>query len=375
MMSDHDKTPILFPPWDFSSDGISVMRRIDLTDLSAFVAVAENRSFRAAAQQLGVTPSALSHRLRQLEQRIGVRLLHRTTRSVAATDAGRRLLEQLRPAFDQIIGAFQNLEQDRNEPAGKLTIHAPVMTVEMVVAPVWRAFLERYPKVELEVSRREDVLDIVEAGFDAGISIQELVALDMTGVRVAANMKVVVVGAPSYFARHPRPQKPEDLKHHNCIQLRLPMGGTLLSWTFARERTARALLAKADQVPVNGNLIVDNLEIGLRAAVDGIGLYYTVENSADFLIRSGHLVSVLEDWTPSFDGFYLYYPGKRQIPAALRALIDMIKANYKEGGRTVADNPLGPHSMQEISPSLAKKEPHNTSGKKPQVSVRKKRAD
>jgi DNA-binding transcriptional LysR family regulator len=305
------------------------MRGSDLSDLSAFAAVAEHLSFRAAAEQLGLTPSALSHRMRQLEERVGVRLLHRTTRSVALTDAGRRLLERVNPAMEQISGAMDDLVRAREKPMGKLKIHMAPLTAEMVLAPILREFLERYPDVELELSGPVPVADIVEAGFDAGISVQELVALDMTAVRVVHNMKIAVVAAPSYFAGKSVPQAPEDLLQHNCIRYRLPIGGAMMSWTFTRERTSRPLLAKANQIPVSGNLIVGDIEFAVRAAVEGVGIAYTLATATDFLVRSGHLVRILEDWSPSLEGFYLYYPGGRQIPAALRALIDLIKSKSR----------------------------------------------
>lgn len=305
------------------------MRGADLSDLSAFAAVAEHLSFRAAAEQLGLTPSALSHRMRQLEERVGVRLLHRTTRSVALTDAGRRLLARVNPAMEQISGAMDDLVRERETPMGKLKIHLAPLTAEMVVAPILREFLERYPDVELELSGPVPVTNIVEAGFDAAITVQDFIALDMTAIRVAQNIKFAVVASPAYFASRPIPQRPEDLLQHNCIRFRLPIGGSLLSWTFTQEPATRALLAKTNDLPVTGNLIVGDIELLGRAAVEGVGIAYTLETATEFLVRSGHLVRVLEDWSPSLEGFSLYYPGNRQIPAALRALIDMIKARLR----------------------------------------------
>jgi len=303
------------------------MRRPDLTDLNAFVAVADRLSFRAAAAHLGLTPSALSHRMRQLEQRMGVRLLHRTTRSVSPTDAGRQLLEQLRPAMEQIAGAMENLKQNRERPTGRLAIYAHPTVAEIVIEPIWRKFLSTYPEVNLEIGGNGENIDIVAAGYDAGIAVREFVALDMTAVRVTPPMKIAIVGSPSYFARNPVPRSPEDLAKHNCIQFRLPVSRKVLKWSFTRKRTSQSFSSKPGQLQVSGNLTVSGIDLALRAAVDGLGIAYTLEAHAEFFLRSGHLTRVLEDWSPTFEGLYLYYPGHRQVPAALRAFIDTIQTS------------------------------------------------
>src|SRR5258707_11652328 len=204
----------------FGIERDSAMDRGNLADLSAFVAVADRLSFRAAASQLGVTPSALSHSMRQLEERLGVRLLHRTTRSVSVTDAGLRLLEQLRPAIQQIAGALEDLNRERSRPVGRLRIYAIHTAAAAVIAPVWQRFLQTYPEVHLELQLGEAPVDIVAKGFDAGIGTQDRVATDMVIVRVMGPMKVAVVGAPSYFARRHRPRGPDDLARHSCVQYR-----------------------------------------------------------------------------------------------------------------------------------------------------------
>jgi Transcriptional regulator len=320
----------------------SAMRGSDLSDLSVFTAVAEHLSFRMAAEQLGLTTSALSHRMRQLEERIGVRLLNRTTRSVALTDAGRRLLERVSPAIEEISSAVGDLARERETPMGKLKIHTPTVTAEMIMAPILREFLEKYPDVELELGGADGLTDIVAAGYDAGISLQEFLALDMTAVRVIPNMPIAVVAAPSYFAKHPVPKVPEDLLQHNCIRFRLAFGSTLANWTFTKNRTSRRLLAKTDIIDVTGNLIVGDIGLALRAAVNGVGIAYTLESAADFFIRSGHLIRVLEEWSPSLEGFYFYYPGNRQIPAALRALIEMVKAGPAKANDTAGHKAAKP---------------------------------
>jgi DNA-binding transcriptional LysR family regulator len=294
------------------------MNRGNLADLTAFVAVADQLSFRAAASRLGVTPSALSHSMRQLEERLGVRLLHRTTRSVSVTDAGLRLLERLRPAISEIAGALEDLNQERQRPLGRLRIYAIHLAGAAVVAPIWGRFLSTYPEVHLEVAVGEAPIDIVAKGFDAGIGPRDRVPTDMISVRVMGPMKLVVVGAPTYFARRRPPRTPEDLARHSCVQFRRGLDGTVFEWPFERNRKSR-------RISVDGRVMVDDPDLAVRAAVDGLGIAYTIEALAEPFLRAGQLVRVLEDWSPSFEGLFLYYPGHRQVPAALRALINMIR--------------------------------------------------
>ena len=295
------------------------MDRGSLADLTAFVAVADRLSFRAAASQLGVTPSALSHSMRQLEARLGVRLLHRTTRSVALTDAGRRLLDRLRPAIDQIAGALEDLNQERQRPMGRLRIYAIHTAAVAIVAPIWQRFLSTYPEVHLELAAGEAPIDIVAKGFDAGIGPRDRMPADMIAVRVMGPMKIAVVGAPTYFARQRPPRTPDDLARHSCVQYRVAADGAVFAWPFERNRKTR-------RISVDGRVMVNDPDLAVRAAVDGLGITYTLEALAEPFVRSGQLVRVLEDWSPSFEGMYLYYPGHRQVPAALRAFIDMIRA-------------------------------------------------
>jgi DNA-binding transcriptional LysR family regulator len=310
------------------------MDRGDLADLTAFVAVADRLSFRAAASQLGVTPSALSHSMRQLEERLGVRLLHRTTRSVSLTDAGRRLLDRLRPAIDQIAGALEDLNQERQRPLGRLRIYAIHLAAAAVVAPIWARFLSAYPEVHLELAVGEATIDIVAKGFDAGIGPRDRAPADMIAVRMTGPMKIAVVGAPAYFAQRRPPRTPDDLVRHSCVQYRVAADGDVLEWTFERNRKSRRL-------SVGGPVMVNDLDLAVRAAVDGLGIAYTVEAVAEPFLRSGQLVRVLEDWSPSFEGLYLYYPGHRQVPATLRALIDMIRAGHGSApARRSVQNPF-----------------------------------
>ena len=294
------------------------MRRSDLGDLTAFVAVADHLSFRAAASQLGITPSALSHTMRQLEERLGARLLNRTTRSVSLTDAGRRLLERLRPAIDQIAGALDDLSNQQQRPHGKVRIHANHLAAVSVVAPVWRRFLTTYPEVRIELAVDEGRVDIVAQGFDAGIGPRNRAAADMVAIRVMGPMRVAVVGAPDYFAKHSPPRAPEDLARHACVQYRQAADGGVFKWPLARA-------GKSRPISVEGRVMVNDPDLAVRAAVDGLGIAYTIETLAEPFLGSGQLVRVLEDWSPSVQGLFLYYPGHRQVPAALRALIDMIR--------------------------------------------------
>jgi DNA-binding transcriptional LysR family regulator len=296
------------------------MDRGDLASLMAFVAVADQRSFRAAAARLGVTPSALSHSMRQLEERLGVRLLNRTTRSVSVTDAGMHLLERLRPAIDEIAGALEDLNQERERPMGRLRIYATHLAATVVIAPVWRRFLATYPDVHLELAAGEAPIDIVAKGFDAGVGPRDRAPADMIAVRVSGPLKVAVVGAPAYFARRPPPRTPDDLAQHRCVQYRLRAEGEVFAWRLERNRKSR-------RVSVNGRVMVNDTDLAIRAALDGLGIAYSIEAVAEPFLRSGQLVRVLEDWSPALEGLFLYYSGRRQVPATLRALIDMIRTS------------------------------------------------
>jgi DNA-binding transcriptional LysR family regulator len=310
------------------------MRRADLADLTAFVAVADNLSFRAAASHIGVTPSALSHTMRQLEERLGVRLLNRTTRSVALTDAGLRLLGRARPAVEQISRALDDLKGEQGHPFGRLRLHVSHFAGMAVIAPVWARFLSTFPDVQLEVLADEALVDIVAKGFDAGISSKDLAAADMIAVRVMGPMRVTVVGAPAYFARRRPPRTPDDLARHSCVQYRLASDGAVFEWAFERD-------GKSRRMSVDGRVTVNDPDLAMRAAVDGLGIAYTVEALADPFLRSGQLVRVLEDWSPSFEGLFLYYPGHRQVPVALRALIDMLRtANGSAPVKGSLENPF-----------------------------------
>jgi DNA-binding transcriptional LysR family regulator len=293
------------------------MRGADISALTAFVTVAEHRSFRGAATRLGVTPSALSHTIRQLEERFGVRLLNRTTRSMSLTDAGARLVERIRPAMDQIFDAVEGLNTERERPRGTLRVHAHGIAAASVIAPVWERFLSTHPQVDLEVRVDHAMADIVALGFDARIAARREATPNMVAVQVFGPLRIAVVGAPSYFAQRPPPTTPQDLAQHDCVKYR---GGdaAIQPWHF--EHAGRTM-----DIGVGGRVIVNDPELAIRAAVDGLGVAYTAEALVVPFLRSGQLVRVLADWSPSSEGLFLYYPSHRQIPAVLRAFIDLIR--------------------------------------------------
>jgi DNA-binding transcriptional LysR family regulator len=295
------------------------MDRGNLANLTAFVAVADQRSFRAAASRLDVTPSALSHSMRQLEERLGVRLLNRTTRSVSVTAAGLRLLDRLRPAIDQIAGALENLDEERVRPVGRLRIYATSQLAAAVIVPVWERFLSTYPEVQLELHVGDGPIDIVAKGFDAGIGSQDHAAADMIAVRAMGPMKLAIVGAPAYFARRRPPRTVDELARHSCVQYRQTVDSRIVAWPLVRN-------GKTRRISVDGRLMVNDAHLATRAAVDGLGIALTTEALAEPFLRSGQLVRVLKEWSPSFEGFFVYYPGHRQVPTGLRAFIDMIRA-------------------------------------------------
>jgi DNA-binding transcriptional LysR family regulator len=294
------------------------MVRDELSVLSAFLAVAEERSFTRAAKQLGVSPSALSHAIRGLEERLGVRLLARTTRSVAPTEAGEQFLSRLGPALADVRGALDQVTGLRDQPAGRVRLVASRLAARMLLAPRLAQFARDYPDVSLELTTTEESrLDLVGAGFDAGIHLGEFVERDMVAVRVSKEQRAAIVGAPSYFASHPKPQSPRDLPTHHCINFRHGSAG-VYHWEFDKGR-------KSLSVAVNGQFTVDDVDILIRAAVDGVGLAFALEEHVATQLAQGMLVRVLEDWCPPFAGYFLYYPSRRQQAPALSALIEALR--------------------------------------------------
>jgi len=293
------------------------MVRDELSVLSAFLAVAEERSFTRAAKRLGVSPSALSHAIRGLEERVGVRLLARTTRSVAATDAGEQLIAHLRPALGDILGTLDQISGLRDRPAGRVRLVVPRLAATMVLAPKLGEFARDYPDVVLEVTTVDGPLDLVAGRFDAGIHLGEFIERDMIAVRVSRDQRPAIVGAPRYFESHPKPESPHDLRSHRCINVRMGSAG-VYRWEFDKGNQSLT-------VAVDGPLNVDDVEISIRAAIDGVGLAFSFEEHVAPHVASGALVRVLEDWCPPFTGFFLYYPSRRQQPAALSALIETLR--------------------------------------------------
>jgi len=290
----------------------------ELNVLSAFLTVAEERSFTRAAKRLGVSPSAVSHALRGLEERIGVRLLSRTTRSVAPTDAGEQLIARLRPAVGDIRDALDQVSGLRDRPAGRVRLVVSPLAGTMVLAPKLGQFAREYPDVVLDVTTtHEGRFDLVAAGFDAGIHLGEFIERDMIAVRVSPDQRAAIVGSPEYFASHPKPTSPRDLPAHRCINFR---HGTIGAYRWEFDKGKRSLA-----VAVPGPLIVDDAELVCRAAVDGVGLAFLLEARAASYLASGALVRVLEDWCPPFAGYFLYYPSRRQQPAALSVLIATLR--------------------------------------------------
>src|SRR6266404_5893918 len=293
------------------------MERNDLNILAVFLAVAEERSFTRAGKRLGVSPSAMSHAIRGLEEDTGVRLLSRTTRSVAPTEAGEQLLARLRPALTDVHEALDQLSGLRDKPAGRVRLVVPRLAGTTVVGPKLAKFTRDYPDVVLEVTADDSRMDIVAGGFDAGIHFGEYIQKDMIAVRVSKDHRAAIVGSRAYFESHPKPKSPHDLLNHPCINFRHGSAG-VYRWEFDKGK-------KSLSVGVNGPLIVDDVEILIRAAVDGIGLAFMSEEHAAPHIESGALVRVLDDWCQPFPGFFLYYPSRRQQPAALSVLINTLR--------------------------------------------------
>ena len=294
------------------------MQRNELNDLLAFEAVASARSFTRAASRLGMSPSALSHALRGLEARLGVRLLARTTRSVAPTPEGELLLRSLRPALDGIAAGLAALSATRNGVSGRLRLTTFATAAEAVLEPALPAFLLAHPDVSVEVSLDPGLTDIVAGGFDAGIRFGDTVAKDMIAVRVGPDLRMAVVGTPGYFAAHPRPAVPDDLDQHACLGYRLATAGGLLPWEFEKNGRVVKLRTGGPLVVNDGGLI----EAAVRA---GLGLGYLLDHQVAADVAAGRLVQVLDDWCPTFTGFHLYHQSRRQTPPALKALIGALR--------------------------------------------------
>ena len=294
------------------------MARENLNDLSAFVAVAQAHSFTKAAARLGISPSALSHAMRGLEERLGVRLLARTTRSVAPTEAGERLLTVVLPHLQGIESELSALNLLRDIPAGTIRLTASEHAAYTVIYPVLARLAADYPEIKIEMNVDNMLADLVAGRFDAGIRLGEYVERDMVAVRIAPDMRMAIVGTPAYFERHPQPETPQDLTQHECIGIRLPTHGGLLPWEFDKD-------GRSVTVRVEGQLIFNTMSLALRAVLDGLGLGYWLDDMAAEAIADGRLIRVLEDWCEPFPGYHIYYPSRRQLSPALRLLIDALR--------------------------------------------------
>jgi DNA-binding transcriptional LysR family regulator len=291
-------------------------------DLLAFLAVAQDKSFTRAAAKLGLSQSALSHSIRSLEERLGTRLLARTTRSVAVTEAGERLMSGIGPHFAEIDAALAALSEMRGKLTGTIRINAAEHAAVTILWPKLENFLSQFPDVNVEVTVENGLTDIVSGRFDAGVRIGEQVAKDMIAVRIGPDLRMVVVGSPAYFRMRSRPQRPQDLTAHSCINLRLPTRGDIYAWEF--EKRGREL-----RVRVEGQLIVNTIDLRLKAALAGLGLCMLPEDLVQHHIVKGRLVRVLDDWCAPFAGYHLYYPTRRQHTPAFAAMVEHLRYRGK----------------------------------------------
>lgn len=294
------------------------MRRDELGDLTVFLAVAEERSFTRAAARLRTSQSALSQTVRRLEARLGLKLLTRTTRSVAPTEAGEQLLGTLRPAFDDIDTKLAALSELRDKPAGSIRITTSQHAAETVLWPAASKLLRKYPEMKLEVSVDSALTDIVASRFDAGIRLGEQVARDMVAVRIGPALRMAVVGAPSYFATRPVPKTPHDLTQHACVNIRMQTLGGLYVWEFGKH--GRDL-----NIRVDGPLVFNSVPMVLKAVAEGFGLACVMEDHVARLVARGTFMRVLDDWCPAFPGYHLYYPSRRQSSPAFTLLAEILR--------------------------------------------------
>jgi DNA-binding transcriptional LysR family regulator len=300
------------------------MDDLPLSDLDAFTAIARERSFRAAARKRGVSPSSLSDSLRRLEERLGVRLLNRTTRSVTPTEAGERLLERLAPALGEVVSALGQLDSFKDSPAGTLRLNVPTIAARLFMPDLVSRFLALYPQIKLEVLGEDDFIDVVAAGYDAGIRYDERLERDMIAVPIGPRrQRYITAAAPGYLAKRGTPPHPRDLLDHDCIRHRF-LSRAPFAWEF--DRGEESLL-----LSVTGPLVANSIEMEVGAAVAGLGVIRTFEEVLAPAIRRGELVPILEDWVTEFSGPFLYYASRKHMPPALRAFVDFVKAEARRG--------------------------------------------
>lgn len=294
------------------------MAGIQLTELTAFVAVAQHRSFTKAAVQVGIALPTMSQTIRSLEDRLGVRLFNRTTRSVALTEAGERLLSEIQPVLEGIDHALESVNLFRDKPIGTLRLAVSLSTVTRLLAPLIQPFLAEYPAIRLEVTVGDTLSDIVSGRFDAGILAGQRVERDMTVLRLADDFRMLAVAAPNYLARHPAPALPKDLHAHNCIRYRFPWDGSIQPWIFIKGR-------QHTEIAVDGSLAVNDLDLLLSAALDGVGVAYVAEPIAEPHLAQGQLITLLEGWSCTLPGIFLYHPSHRQTPMPLQVFLRFVK--------------------------------------------------
>lgn len=293
------------------------MRLKQLDGLIAFWKVAEHKGFSAAAAELEVSPSALSQSIRHLETRLGIRLLNRSTRSVSLTEAGEAYLARIGPALGQVVEAGEELNVLQGRPAGTLRLNAARVSIAMVLQPILAGFLQEYPHVQIDLTNDVGFVDIVERGFDAGVRMGESVQQDMVAVPLGGPVTMAVVASPAYFKRFPAPRHPDELNHHNCVRFRFSGTGTIYKWEFNVE-------GRPVEYEIQGGLTISDTMFSLDAALEGVGLAYTFEQLAEPHIRAKRLTRVLTEFSPTFPGFYLYYPSRHDQPTKLKALIEFI---------------------------------------------------
>jgi DNA-binding transcriptional LysR family regulator len=301
------------------------VRQGALDGVEAFLSVAEHRSFRKAAAQLGVTPSAISQAIRTLEARVGAALFIRTTRSVGLTEAGDRFLSRAKPAFEELVAASEVARDLGQRPAGLLRLTVPRSVVPIVLEPLIASFCAEYPEVEVEIAASEEMVDLAAGGFDAGVRMGQFIAADMIAVRLSQPFRFIIVGTPAYLARCGKPERPDDLRHHACLRLRRSNGAIAL-WSLNDNN-------RAIELAVSGPLIANDFPTMLGAAVEGVGLAQVPAPIATGLVKAGKLVQVLAPFAPMGPGVFLYYPGHRQLMPKLRAFIDHVKARSNAGGK------------------------------------------
>ncbi|HVJ51758.1 MAG TPA: LysR family transcriptional regulator [Aliidongia sp.] len=294
------------------------MRQDQLDGLVAFTCVAELSSFSAAAVRLGISPSAVSQGIRSLEQRLGVPLFNRTTRSVSLTEAGARYLERVRPCVEELAFAAQEIGAAADKPKGLLRLNVPRSAYMIVLQPVLRRLFDAFPELDLEITIESSLVDIVGRGFDAGIRFGDLVERDMVAVKIGPPITAHIVASPDYLARHGTPMQPRDLLQHDCIAFRHASSGQVERWEFARDGETLALA-------IGGRLIVNDSAALVQAALDGLGIAYMINGYIERFIEAGRLVRLLEDWSPPLAGLMLYYPDRRRVPRKLRAVIDFLQ--------------------------------------------------